>query len=385
MGYVYRHGKTWWAQYFVDGRRIRESTGLSARTTPKKTAQEFLKRREGLAAEGRPTPPRFDRMRYDELAAADLRRHYRTSGARNLEEAEKRLRPLDAAFRGRRAASIGSEDLTAYVERRQAAGRANATINRELAMLRHVFRFAYDADPPKVARVPVIRLLKESAPRAGFFEAEQYAAVRRRLRHDLQLACDLAYHYGWRMRDEILPLQWRQVDLTEATLRLDVGQTKGEEGRLVYLTPVLHAALLAQRERIRALERTARRVIPFVFAHATDGALNPTTGQRRYVVGDPIRDFRRAWLTACKRAGLAGRLRHDFRRTAAPNLINDGTPEKVAMQVLGHRTRSIFDRYHIVAPEDLRAATARMAVRQSHNSHSDSHKLASAGEMGPGK
>jgi len=68
------------------------------------------------------------------------------------------------------------------------------------------------------SRVSVIRLLlKESAPRAGFFEAEQYAAVRRRLRPDLQLACDLGYHYGWRMRDEILPLQWRQVDLCEVT------------------------------------------------------------------------------------------------------------------------------------------------------------------------
>ena len=187
------------------------------------------------------------------------------------------------------------------------------------------------------------------------------------------------------MRDDILTLQWRQVDRTEATIRLDVGQTKGEEGRLVYLTPALLEAPKAQRERLRALERDARRVIPFVFVYATDGALNPKTGRRRCVAGDQIRDFRRAWLTACRRAGLAGRLRHDFRRTAARNLINDRTPEKVALQVLGHLTRSIFDRYHIVAPEDLRPATARMAPRQSHNSHNDSHRMASTAKMVSGK
>lgn len=362
-GHVYPHGKTWWAQYFVNGRRVRESTGVP-RTAPKDHAKTWLKVRLGRAAEGRPVLPGLDRIPYDDLAA-DLRRHYKTTGARTLGEAEKRLKPLDAFFRGRRAAEIGSDDLTRYVEQRQSAGLSNATINRELSILGTMFRHAAAQDPPKVLRVPVIRMLKEAPPRAGFFEPARYEAVRRRLRPDLRVACDLAYTYGWRVRDEVLTLERRQVNLEAATVRLEPGTTKNRDGREIFLTPALKAVLAEQLERVAGLGRKLGRIIPFVFPHFTDGPIHPKTGERRYKVGDRIRDFRKAWATACKRAGCPGMLRHDFRRTAVRNMVNDGTPEKVAMQITGHKTRSVFDRYHIVAPEDLRAAAARIASRQA--------------------
>ncbi len=151
------------------------------------------------------------------------------------------------------------------------------------------------------------------------------------------------------MQSEVLTLERRQLDLEAGTLRLEPGTTKNDEGRLVYLPPDLKAQLAAQVERVRALERKIGRIIPFLFPHLT--------GRRQ---GERIKDFRKAWSTACRKAGVPGKLRHDFRRTAVRNMVNAGIPERVAMTVTGHKTRAVFDRYHIVSPADVQEAAKKL-------------------------
>jgi integrase len=345
MGAIYRRPNSpyLWVKYYVNGRSVRESTG----TEKRKQAEDFLKRREGFVVNGAPIPPRADRIRYEEIAV-DLRTYYATTGKRDLKEAEARLKHLDHFFAQARVVGITPDRITRYVQARQRQEAANGTINRELAVLSRMLRLGYKHG--KVLRLEPIEKLTEADPRSGFFEADQYEGVRRHLAPDLQVAAAIAHTFGWRTQSEILTRERRHLDLEAGTLRLDPGETKNGKGRVVYLTPELKTLLAAQVARVDALQRKLGRIIPFLFPHLT----GKHQGERR-------RDYRKAWATACKKAGVAGRIRHDFRRTAVRNMVNRGVVERVAMAVTGHKTRSVFDRYHIVAPEDLKDVARKLA------------------------
>ena len=178
----------------------------------------------------------------------------------------------------------------------------------------------------------------------GVFRSGAFQAVCRRLRPELAALATVAKLTGWR-KSELRSRQWRHVDFAAGWLRLEPEETKNRDGRMFPLIPELRVVLEAQRARVEALQKATGQVIPWVFCR-DDGA--------------PVGDFKKAWATARIKAGVPGRLFHDFRRTAVRNLIRAGIPETVAMKMTGHRTRSVFQRYAIVEETMLNEAAAKL-------------------------
>jgi integrase len=167
-----------------------------------------------------------------------------------------------------------------------------------------------------------------------------------------------AYLIGWR-KSEVFALTWNQVDLDEGTARLEVGTTKNKKGRLVYLPEAMKEVIESQWQE-----------------HLAKYPGRPLVFHRN---GQPIKDFRGSWQRACREAGLTGKIPHDFRRTAIRNMVRAGIPERVAMEIAGHKTRAVFDRYIIVSPTDLREAATRLEQTfRSLNGHKFSHNRPSA-------
>ncbi len=72
--------------------------------------------------------------------------------------------------------------------------------------------------------------------------------------------------------------------------------------------------------------------------------------------------FHAVWERACEAIGVAGRLFHDMRRSAARNMDRAGVSRHVAMQITGHKTEAMYRRYNIVNDEDIKTALAKAAA-----------------------
>jgi integrase len=256
-------------------------------------------------------------------------------------------------------AEIDTDSMRQFAAKLQAEGKRDSTVNRSLSVLRRMLHLAKREG--KISELPFVPMLKEPAPRQGFFEPDQFEALRGALPEHLRLPLAVGYYTAMRL-GEILSLEWSQVDFLANTITLHAGTTKNDEARTIPLVPQLRALLLDQR---------ARRQVdcPYVCFRldAKGHALQ-------------IQGFRKSWYRACVKVGLGtmqpaidratgkakpklvyqGMIFHDLRRSGVRNLVRAGVPERVAMAISGHKTRAIFDRYNITSGNDLSEAGRKL-------------------------
>ncbi len=337
MGSMYKRGEVWWIKYYRNGKSHRESSG----TIKKMVAKKLMERREGEIAQGKMPGVHFEKITFDQLAKGFLA-DYRINKKKSLTRAEGSVDHLKKYFEGMKVPAITTPRINEYIEKRLDKEASNGTVNRELSALKRMLTLGARQTPPIVDRVPHIPMLKENNARKGFFEHNEFLAMRNALPVYLRGFSTYAYKTGWRL-SEITDLTWSRVDRHQGIVRLEAGETKNNEGRTVYLDEELKEIISSQWEA----RKNNRVMLPYVF-------LNEKGDNK-------IKRFDKTWNRACKNAKIGKRIFHDLRRTAVRNMIRSGIPERVAMMVSGHKTRSVFDRYNIVNAADLKEAANRQS------------------------
>jgi integrase len=335
-GSIYLRGRIWWIQYYRQGKPYNETS----ESTDKEDAEKLLHKRLGEIAEGRfqgLTPERVTLSQLCELVCED----YRLSGKRSAVTITYRIEQHIAPAVGKvRASQFGSLHIKRYVAQRREEGAEDSTINRELAVIRRGFNLALRADPPMVVRAPHFPRLEESNVRQGFIEHDQYVKLRDALPRHLKALFVVGYHTGARVGELRKVDRHTQLDLGAGEIRLFGEQTKNKRPRTLPVYGEMKLWLEIQVEELKQKFPAC----PWLF----------------HYYGRAIGAHLKGWTNACKTAGLPALHFHDLRRTAVRNMERAGIPRKVAMEISGHRTESVYRRYDIVNQRDLRIAAAKL-------------------------
>jgi integrase len=350
---VFKKRGVYWIDYYVNGRRKRERVGPD-----KRLAEVVLRKRKVEIAEGK----YLDRQRpitttFDELAAVYLR-WISPDEAAGLPARKRAWKSGDAYaigklreyFSGQRVTAISPDQVEHYRAWRRASrsrfGRQvrPATVNRELAVLRHMFNVArtgvlkLTGGAPPENPVSQVAFEREHNARDRILSPEEFSQVVDVAAEWLKPLLLLAYHTGMR-RGELVKLRWDQVDVMRGTIRLRSGDTKTDEPRVIPLGPSMRDTLAACP---RGLGATA------IFLH-------PATG-RSYAPGTVSMAFQRA----CRRAGVTGATFHDLRHTFVTNARRAGVDYFRIMAMTGHKTLRMFQRYNLVDEQDLHEAMRQL-------------------------
>lgn len=342
----------WWIKYHRDGKPIRETSG----SCKVKDAEKLLAKRLAEIQNNTYIDPKEQKVTVADLYGA-LETNYRIMartpeiGADKATRAERRWKArLEKHFGHIRVRKLTTDDLNKYVVWAQGEGLTNATINRDMAALRRAFYLAQEAR--KIESVPKFPHLTEANARTGFVEEAEFQKLIANAKELwVRAMVTTAYTFGFR-KGELLKLRVEQISLTDRTIRLNPGETKSGKGRVVPLDQDLFVLLQALV--------IGRKGNELVFTRSD---------------GSPVIEIRKAWYALCQKANLGhfeknsegkpqwkGLLFHDLRRSAVRNMIRRGVSQKVAMQISGHETPSIFQRYDIIDETDLRLAVEKIAA-----------------------
>jgi integrase len=335
QGRTFQRGQVFWIAYCVDGKEYRESAG----TDDPKKAERILKARlneRGAAIRGSEvfTTPAMKRVTIHELLENVKHEAGQTVSAQRLST----IKQADEAFGHFRAMALTSQHVKDYIDRMLAEHYAHASVNRITGIVRYGFTLAVREGT--IPRAPYIKQLSEAGnTRTGFVTRAEFDRIKAHLPGVLSDFAEVGFACGWR-RGEISKLEWRNVD-ADKFLRLRGDQTKNGNPRCA---PISGKLVDAIKRRRAARGTSAIDNSDLVFHRGSY----------------PVFEFRKAWASACRKAGKPGLLFHDLRRSFASASVQAGVPQLTTMAIGGWETASMFKRYAIIPEGEQVSAMERV-------------------------
>ena len=305
--------KAWFYDFSYKGMRFRKLAGATksdAIRAQEKARSQVLNDEYQLTNQKK--DPRF------ELFADTYLRNRRNM--RSYTRDELSIKHLKAFFKGRTLGSITGNDVRQYINSRLEERSANASINRELACLKHLYTCAFDWEEAKSIQRPKIKLLQEPPGRTRYLSEEEAASLLLHSPEYLQPIILTALYTGMR-KSEITSLTWRQIHIDDAINPfIELIKTKNNKSRFV---PV-------NDDMVHLLATLKKGDDDFVF-HGKQGL--------------PIRYFKEPWQKALKDAGINDFKFHDLRHSFASHFLMKGGDLLSLKEILGHSSLKMVERY----------------------------------------
>ena len=356
---VYLRGKSWYIDFYYEGKRYTEKVGKVA----KSVAEEKLdiKRSEVIRGEWKPKKVQisFDKFKeeYLELPKGDKKPK---SSLRD----ECSLNHLSKTFDGRMLSEINPLLIEKYKKTRKEEGAEPATINRELGCLRHMFNMAIAWG--KAQNYPFgfgknkVKFLKEPNGKDRILSEEEETRLLEAVRlttKSQHLEPIIITALNTRMRKgEILSLKWSNVDLKNGVIIVE--GTKNGEIRKIPMNQKLTQALQNDKKVSKG---------EYLFSEN----------------GKPYGDVKTGWWSALKKAKIEGFRFHDLRHTFGSRLGMGGVDIRTIQELMGHKDIKMTMRYSHPTPEHKKNAVKVLdgvtTFFTTMDRNPDSHKVVSIG------
>ncbi|MBM4276238.1 MAG: site-specific integrase [Deltaproteobacteria bacterium] len=266
----------------------------------------------------------------------------------SFERIKGALRNFNMVFGERIVSSLKPLDLEDYQDRREEDGRAPATIDMEISIVKTMVVKAFDNDFVDGRTVKAFRTIKRKLRKAAnarrrTLTIEEYLKLLAVAPPHLTSIITVAFNTGMRT-GELRGLRWSHIDREKWVIRLPADLTKESKAKVI---PINYHVKKVLADLPQALHHD------FVFTYKTNPIVTPG-------------GLKNSFMTACNKAGIAhgqdhpdGIIFHDIRRTVKTNMVNAGVDQVHRDVILGHSLHGMDAHYMAPSIEDLHHAMGR--------------------------